>query len=319
VADANVGGSGAATGALAVLVSDICMTIMQQNIDVSEGRMTKSTDLFKEWKSDKATISFGRPFHDVERPTEHAGTSTNEEIGIITAPQTTMGHFGDDPIRRVDAIPRQFYSMQVGTFSRSISEVSCVPVVFRFSSDLRKQFVDMDTAPCALDEPRAAFQMLRNADAHIALARDFLDSGGYGGNLRAENLLMLMLSDAYASLANSNSETHIRKLSAAQLIVLTDYIDSHLDDQLTIEKLASLVNISPFYFARLFKATTDLSPHKFVVKHRLERAKALLRDTPLSIAQVAFDVGFSSQSHLTTAFRKEVGATPKQYQRIRAG
>ena len=92
-----------------------------------------------------------------------------------------------------------------------------------------------------------------------------------------------------------------------------DYIESNIASDLGVEEIAKAVGISTFHFARLFKQSTGLGPHGYVVHSRLERAKALLRHSDASIVEVALATGFASQSHLTTTFRKYAGVTPKVF------
>ncbi|WP_052055937.1 AraC family transcriptional regulator [Myxosarcina sp. GI1] len=91
-----------------------------------------------------------------------------------------------------------------------------------------------------------------------------------------------------------------------------DYIHTHLDRNLSLAELASIININPTYFASLFKQTIGTSPHQYVIQQRVERAKMMLKKTNLAIADIALQVGFSSQSHLTQQFRRLTGVTPKQ-------
>jgi len=97
-----------------------------------------------------------------------------------------------------------------------------------------------------------------------------------------------------------------------QLQQAIDYIHTYLNRDLSLAELASVVNISPTYFASLFKKTMGISPHQYVIQQRIERAKVMLMKTDLAIADIALQVGFSSQSHLTQQFKRVTGMTPKQ-------
>ncbi|MBV8882715.1 MAG: helix-turn-helix transcriptional regulator [Chroococcidiopsidaceae cyanobacterium CP_BM_RX_35] len=103
-----------------------------------------------------------------------------------------------------------------------------------------------------------------------------------------------------------------RGLTDAQLQRAIDHIHTHLDQELTLEQIAAVINISPTYFASLFKRATGISPHQYVIQQRVERAKMMLLKTDLAIADIALQVGFSSQSHLTQQFKRFTGITPKQ-------
>ncbi|MEL6166985.1 MAG: AraC family transcriptional regulator, partial [Cyanobacteria bacterium J06628_3] len=87
----------------------------------------------------------------------------------------------------------------------------------------------------------------------------------------------------------------------------------YLDSDLSLNQLASSVQMSPHYFSRLFKETTGFTPHQYVINCRVKRAKELLKQGKLSIAEIAKEVGFVDQSHLHRYFKRKVGITPKQF------
>ena len=103
-----------------------------------------------------------------------------------------------------------------------------------------------------------------------------------------------------------------RSLTHTRLQQALEYVHAHLDRDLSLAEIAGVVNISPTYFANLFKGATGISPHQYVVQQRVEWAKFLLLKTNLSIADIALQVGFSNQSHLTRHFKRLIGVTPKQ-------
>ncbi|MEM1392749.1 MAG: helix-turn-helix transcriptional regulator [Cyanobacteria bacterium P01_H01_bin.150] len=82
---------------------------------------------------------------------------------------------------------------------------------------------------------------------------------------------------------------------------------------MSLNELARLVQISPYHFTRQFKKSTALPPHQYIIRTRVERAKQLLKQGNLTIAQVAYVVGFSHQSHLNRHFKRLVGVTPKVF------
>ena len=94
---------------------------------------------------------------------------------------------------------------------------------------------------------------------------------------------------------------------------MIEYIQQNLDKDLTLAELASLVYMSPYHFARLFKLSTGVPPHRFVIRQRIARARAILATPQLSIGQIARIVGFRTPSHFTTVFRRATGITPKGY------
>jgi AraC family transcriptional regulator len=141
-----------------------------------------------------------------------------------------------------------------------------------------------------------------------------LRSGGMMGQLYVESLtqiLVVHLLRHYSTLtqpiASQNSS-----FTRIQLQQAIDYIHTYLNRDLSLAELASVVNISPTYFASLFKQTMGISPHQYVIQQRVEQAKMMLKRTDLAIADIALQVGFSSQSHLTQQFKRHTGMTPKQ-------
>ena len=101
-----------------------------------------------------------------------------------------------------------------------------------------------------------------------------------------------------------------RKLSRVQ-----ELIESRLDADLSLQELAAEAGYSRSHFLRAFHATTGVTPHRYVLNRRIERARRLLGESEMSIAQVAYRCGFSSQAHLTLVFRKVCGLTPGEYRR----
>jgi AraC-like DNA-binding protein len=102
-------------------------------------------------------------------------------------------------------------------------------------------------------------------------------------------------------------------LPACRLRRVTEYIQHNLEKGLTLEELAAVVYMSPFHFARLFKGSTGVPPHRFVVRQRIARARACLERRELSIAQISRLVGFRTASHFTTVFHRLAGVTPRRY------
>ncbi|WP_427161975.1 helix-turn-helix transcriptional regulator [Aliinostoc sp. HNIBRCY26] len=92
-----------------------------------------------------------------------------------------------------------------------------------------------------------------------------------------------------------------------------DYIHAHLDQNLTLDKIAASVYMSSHYFASLFKQSTGMTPHQYVTKCRIEKAKQLLRKHELPLVEICQQVGFQNQSHFTRVFRQHTATTPKAY------
>jgi AraC family transcriptional regulator len=150
---------------------------------------------------------------------------------------------------------------------------------------------------------------------HVAqLLKGEVLSGGVAGNLYTESLRNLLA----IHLLRNHSQAMVQPvtvdspLEGLKLKHLKDYIEDHLGEELAIATLAALIPMSQFHFARAFKAALGEPPHRYILQRRIERAKALLSVPQLTIAEVAYQVGFANQSHFTAQFRKAIGLTPKQ-------
>ncbi|MDJ0595354.1 MAG: AraC family transcriptional regulator [Pleurocapsa sp. MO_226.B13] len=104
-------------------------------------------------------------------------------------------------------------------------------------------------------------------------------------------------------------------LSPRKLQTAIDYIQANLENKIGLDDFAQITNISPYYFCRLFKKSTGITPYQYLIKCRIEKAKVLLKQEKLSITDIALEVGFSNQSHLTKHFKRLVGVTPKKFSR----
>jgi AraC family transcriptional regulator len=156
-------------------------------------------------------------------------------------------------------------------------------------------------------------------DAFVQHLVNLLRHGNNGsqppGRLKAESITVAML--AHLSRGDGTGAVELSReiapITSERLAQVVEYIESNLNEQLSLIELARIAQMSPFHFARRFKSSTGLTPHQYVMQRRIDRAKRLLHDPRLSIADIAFDCGFATQAHLTAAFRKLVGSTPKVY------
>jgi AraC family transcriptional regulator len=116
---------------------------------------------------------------------------------------------------------------------------------------------------------------------------------------------------------NSNSTVYenclINNWLPYHLSYAIDYINTHLDQELSLDQLCAIAKLSPYHFARSFKQMTGLSPHQYIICQRVERAKKLLLEAQMSIAEVAIACGFTHQSHLNRHFKRLVGVTPRTF------
>jgi AraC-like DNA-binding protein len=102
-------------------------------------------------------------------------------------------------------------------------------------------------------------------------------------------------------------------LPARMLRRIEEYIDVHLEKDLSVEVLASQFGISPSYFARSFRSSVGLAPHAYVMRRRILRAQELLASTELPLADIALATGFADQSHFCRRFREMTGVPPRTF------
>lgn len=102
-------------------------------------------------------------------------------------------------------------------------------------------------------------------------------------------------------------------LPPRQLQRILDFVEAHLDQELRLEILAQLLDMSQFHFSRLFKQSLGLSPYQYLIQQRVERAKSLLKTSDRPIVDIALECGFNSHSHLSKQFRQVTGITPKAF------
>jgi AraC family transcriptional regulator len=144
-----------------------------------------------------------------------------------------------------------------------------------------------------------------------------VSAGAPGGRLAAESLANVLAVQLLRQvLAPRRPERGPDgALPRGRLRAVVEYVEGHLDGGPSLEQMAAVARLSTYHFARQFKQATGLPPYQYVISRRVERAKQLLQaGTPLSLAEVAADAGFSDQSQLTRHFKRLVGVTPGQFQ-----
>lgn len=144
-----------------------------------------------------------------------------------------------------------------------------------------------------------------------------MTTDGLGGKLYTESLANLFAIHLLRNYCTTPAKlrTYEGGLSKLQLKRSLDYIHANLDNELSLETIASELNLSHYYFCSLFKQSIGVSPWQYVIKQRVERAKQLLKNSELAISEVALACGFAHQSHLNKHFRKLTGIAPNRYRR----
>ncbi|ASU82630.1 AraC family transcriptional regulator [Nocardiopsis gilva YIM 90087] len=114
------------------------------------------------------------------------------------------------------------------------------------------------------------------------------------------------------------SPQRVGGLSPRRMARVEDYIEANLQERLRLEDLASVAGLSASHFTRAFRVSTGQSPHQYVLRLRLDRARRALQSTDDPIAHIAEATGFADQSHLTRTMRRQLGITPSTLRAARS-
>ncbi|MEM1309484.1 MAG: AraC family transcriptional regulator [Cyanobacteria bacterium P01_C01_bin.70] len=145
--------------------------------------------------------------------------------------------------------------------------------------------------------------------------RHEMQTGGLGGQLYSDSLancLAIHLLRHYCT-TSAQLPHYTSGLSRERLRRALDFIHTSLDQPLRLETMATELGLSVYYFSRLFRQSMGVTPYQYVLQQRIEKARRLLQNSDLSIAEIAMDCGFANPSHLARHFRKFVGVSPKIY------
>jgi AraC family transcriptional regulator len=135
------------------------------------------------------------------------------------------------------------------------------------------------------------------------------------------NTLIARLLDGYSSLSATRPAASERRprLERRRLQRVLNFIETHLENEITVAQLAAAARLSAFHFSRAFKATTGRAPYRYVSDRRMSHAKWLLAETDRSLADIADACGFSSPGNFSRAFQRATGTTPARFRHASNG
>jgi AraC family transcriptional regulator len=134
-------------------------------------------------------------------------------------------------------------------------------------------------------------------------------AGGSSGRRFADGMLVVIGTQLQRLFGEARSAPK-GGITGRQRRIVTDHIDDHLAGSITVAELAAKVGLSEAHFARAFRQTVGVAPHRYVVERRLERARRLLADTEEPLAQIAAACGFADQAHFSRTFSQTFGLSP---------
>lgn len=231
------------------------------------------------------------------------------------------------PVRLLQIQADKTYTGLYGRGDLSITPAEA-PFFARWDSDdcflqirIASRFIQhVATEALAINPDR--FELLpefRNRDRQIeaicTMLLSELKQDNLGGKLYIESLTTMLAVHLLRQYSTSQPRLKVYEsgLSERQLMQVLEYINEHLDRDIKLSDLASLIDISQFHFSYLFKRSLGISPYQYLLQQRVERAKQLLKQTDRPLVDIALECGFNSHSHLSKQFRHSTGMTPSAY------
>lgn len=162
--------------------------------------------------------------------------------------------------------------------------------------------------------------LIRNAALSSAVKKELLalysaDPNEFAHEIAAEihiKSALLMICRHVLSQSAGNTERFVPEHGSRTVTAALDYINSHLHEEISLDKLAQRLFISKYYLSHIFRKETDTTPYQYIMKKRLILSKRLI-ETGLAITEVSARCGFSDYTNFFRAFKREYGITPKQY------
>src|SRR5436190_1180045 len=175
-------------------------------------------------------------------------------------------------------------------------------------------FVTRSRTPYEVDFQSPPGEELNNLSLHIAV-EPFLAARVPGKSPRVAALTQLFAAHLVEKYTSTAGQTPVYRggLPIHQLRKVQDYVAEHLAEEISVEALAELVELSSSHFAHVFKESTGMTPLQFVTRQRITRAQQLIRETSRSLIDVGLEVGYTSPSHFAQVFRRVVGVTPTEF------
>jgi AraC-like DNA-binding protein len=153
--------------------------------------------------------------------------------------------------------------------------------------------------------------------ARALLAAD--QDGGSYGQLYADCVGVAIVARLLATARETPAidRPKVSELARWRLRRAMDYFDARLAEPVRLADVAAATGLTRMHFAAQFRAATGLSPHEFLLRRRVERAQEMLAETNMSVVDIALSVGFQTQSHFTTVFKRFAGQPPQTWRRAR--
>src|SRR5215469_18378709 len=205
-------------------------------------------------------------------------------------------------------LPRRHVETWARTGALHYLSIGISDAVLRAVCDGMASEVELSSAPKLEDKRVAALIAEVNAEriAGFPSGQLFLDS--------VEQALAVALVNNHA-VRHYDARVYRGGLGPARLRRITELVHAEIEDELTLDKLAETAGLSTAHFSQMFRKSTGESPHQFVLRHRVEHPKAMLRASEARVLDVAVACGFKTQQHFARIFRQICGTSPTEYRR----
>ncbi|MBT3368130.1 MAG: helix-turn-helix transcriptional regulator [Nitrospina sp.] len=143
-----------------------------------------------------------------------------------------------------------------------------------------------------------------------------IQAGNKNGKLFIENIVSILafhFVKNYSKEQSSGLVENVSGFTSKEIEKAFYYIDKNMSESVKIENLAEEFGISKFNFIKRFKSSTNVTPHQFIIRKKLERSKNLLKEGSLSLTDITYMLNFSDQSHFSNSFKKMYGMTPREF------
>lgn len=296
------------------------MARKQQNL-LADATYCQDLNHLKNWVSDGSLTLDGwtaghtkQPPDDIELP----GFSDHSLAFTLKGSQRQLRRFAGE---QYDGIGHEnhFFILPSGCASKFAWDGIDEVIVFGFQpQSLRKTAVEtgcinpdkIELKPTLLKQDKQVIRL-----AHLLLNE--IRTSGEGTRLFTESLFTCFnvhLLRNYCTF-EARIKDYKKGLSRRHLEQTLAYIEANLNKCIQLDDLAEPLNLSSFYFCRLFRLSTGVSPYQYVLQQRIACVKKLLRATNTSILEIALDCGFSNSSQMARHFKSLVGTTPSAYRK----
>lgn len=266
----------------------------------------------KHWVSDDLIIGFANPVESLVNET----VCPSDTITIFQSACTVMTGYTGEKLRQTRFDTGDTTFTERG--AQLVTETDRFPQILYISSPtgFHQRLANEMSDAGQLKDTSTQGQKPAHCVELTRMLTQFVASDGVGGRLKAESLTCLLVSELVQTHTGLGQPEPKSGLGGYTFNKIKEYVHEHCDEDLSLEKLSTIAGVSTFHFSRMFKLDSGVSPHQYVLQSRIERARSMLVSSRSSISDIAFTVGFSSQSHMTEAFKRVVGTTPSRYRQL---